>query len=110
MKKTAIFLSALLLLLSSLSAYTNRQRIISVDSPAYKAVENLYILAGKSLPSSSGPWSEDEMTLMFDRIDYESLSQTGKSLYDYIYSIVVSEPGLQYSDNCALDFRPRSQS
>ena len=104
MKKTIIILLCCILALASLSAYSNQQRIISVDSPAYKAVENLYILAGRSLPSSSGPWSENEMTLMLDRIDYESLSQAGKSLYDYIYSIVVSEPALQYSDNFAMAF------
>ena len=85
MKKTIIILLCCILALASLSAYSNQQRIISVDSPAYKAMENLYILAGKSLPSSSGPWSENEMTLMLDRIDYESLNETGKSLYDYIY-------------------------
>ncbi len=104
MKKTIIIILACILALASLSAYSNQQRIISVDSPAYKAMENLYILAGKSLPSSSGPWSENEMTLMLGKIDYESLNETGKSLYDYIYSIVVSEPGLQYSDNFAMTF------
>ncbi len=104
MKKTIMIILACILALASLSAYSNQQRIISVDSPAYKAMENLYILAGKSLPSSSGPWSENEMTLMLGKIDYESLNETGKSLYDYICSIVVSEPCLQYSDNFAMTF------
>ncbi len=104
MKKTAIILLTATLLVSSLSAYSNRERIISVDSPVWKAMETLYIISGRSLPSSSGPWSEDEMTMMLERIDYPSLDEAGKRLYDYIYGIVVSEPKKEYSDNLALSF------
>ncbi len=104
MKKTIIILLISALLAFSVSAYSNRERIISVDSPAWKAMENLYIIAGRSLPSSSGPWSEDEMTLMLERIDYSSLDEAGQSLYDYIYGIVVSSPKKEYSDNLALSF------
>ena len=59
--------------------YSNQQRIIAVDSPVYKAMENLYIMVGKALPSSSGPWSENEMALMLSRIDRKSLNDTGKN-------------------------------
>ena len=104
MKKTIIILLCILLSLASLAAYTNQQRIISVDSPAYKAMENLYILAGKSLPSSSGPWSENEMTLMLEKIDRSSLGEAGQELYDYTESLVVSEPKMQYGDNYAMSF------
>lgn len=85
-------------------AYTNQQRIISVDSPAYKAMETLYILAGKSLPSSSGPWSENEMALMLQRIDRNSLNDTAKEYYDYVESLISASPELQYSDNFAMQF------
>lgn len=104
MKKTIIILLISALLAFSLSAYSNGERIISVDSPAWKAMENLYIISGHSLPSSSGPWSEDEMTLMLERIDYPSLNEAGRLLYDYIYGIVVSSPKREYSDNLALSF------
>ncbi len=86
-----------------LSAYSNGQSVISVDGPEYKVVETLYILAGRSLPSSSGPWSEREMTLMLGCIDRSSLSDTAKEYYDYVRSLVVSTPDLAY-DSLALDF------
>ena len=104
MKKIIIVMLSVSLCLASLSAYSNSQRIISVDSPAYRAMENLYILSGLSLPSSSGPWSEDEMLLMLSRIDRSSLSLAGAALYDYVESIVVSDPCVKYSDGVALDF------
>ncbi len=84
--------------------YSNEQRIIAVDSPVYKAMENLYIIAGKALPSSSGPWSENEMALMLSRIDRDLLNDTGKKYYDYISSMVVSNPKLQYKDNLGISF------
>ncbi len=37
-------------------------------------------------------------------IGYDSLTEGGKALYDYAHSLIVSEPDLQYGDNCALDF------
>ncbi len=104
MKKTITILLIAALVTASLSAYSNRQRVISVDTPVYKAMENLYIIAGKSLPSSSGPWSEDEMTIMLERIDYQSLNEVGRALYDYIHDLVVSQPKKEYSDNLALSF------
>lgn len=104
MRKT-IFIGLLLVLcMTCVFAYTNQQRIISVDSPAYKAMETLYILAGKSLPSSSGPWSENEMALMLQRIDRNSLNDTAKEYYDYVESLISASPKLQYSDNFAMQF------
>ncbi len=104
MRKT-IFISLLCILCSAcLFAYTNEQRIISVDSPAYKAMETLYILAGKNLPSSAGPWSENEMSLMLQRIDRNSLNDTAKDYYDYVESLITTTPKLQYNDNFAMQF------
>ena len=104
MRKT-IFIGLLLVLcMTCVFAYTNQQRIISVDSPAYKAMETLYILAGKNLPSSAGPWSENEMALMLQRIDRNSLNDTAKDYYDYVESLITTTPKLQYNDNFAMQF------
>lgn len=104
MRKT-ILISLLCILCSAcLFAYTNEQRIISVDSSAYKAMETLYILAGKNLPSSAGPWSENEMSLMLQRIDRNSLNDTAKDYYDYVESLITTTPKLQYNDNFAMQF------
>ena len=104
MRKTILTGLLLILCMVSLFAYTNQQRIISVDSPAYKAMETLYILAGKSLPSSSGPWSENEMVLMLQRLDRSSLNDTAKDYYDYVESLITTPPQLQYADNFAMEF------
>ena len=104
MRKT-ILISLLCILCSAcLFAYTNEQRIISVDSSAYKAMETLYNLAGKNLPSSAGPWSENEMSLMLQRIDRNSLNDTAKDYYDYVESLITTTPKLQYNDNFAMQF------
>ena len=92
MRKTILTALLLILCMVSLFAYTNQQRIISIDSPAYKAMETLYILAGKSLPSSSGPWSENEMVLMLQRLNRDSLNDTAKAYYDYIESLITTPP------------------
>ena len=92
MRKTILTGLLLILCMVSLFAYTNQQRIISVDSPAYKAMETLYILTGKSLPSSSGPWSENEMVLMLQRLDRSSLNDTAKDYYDYVESLITTPP------------------
>lgn len=101
-----VLIASLLLIsvvICPLSAYSNGQRIISVEGVEYKAMETLYILAGKSLPSSSGPWSEREMTLMLEYIDYDTLSDSVKDYYDYVESLIVSSPLLLFNDNLALD-------
>lgn len=109
MKKITIITALLAVCLAVVFAstgggYSNQQRIIAVDSPVYKAMENLYIMVGKALPSSSGPWSENEMALMLSRIDRKSLNDTGKKYYDYINSMVASKPKLQYNDNLGISF------
>ena len=104
MKKHLLISLLCILCTACLFAYTNEQRIISVDSPVYKAMETLYILAGKSLPSSSGPWSENEMSLMLQRIDRSDLNDTAKAYYDYVESLITSTPKLQYTDNFAMQF------
>ncbi len=104
MRKTILICLLLFLCITCVFAYTNQQRIISVDSPVYKAMETLYILAGKSLPSSSGPWSENEITFMLERIDYNSLNATAKDYYNYVESLITTPPQLQYTDNFAMEF------
>lgn len=103
-KRITVFLVLISLVFCALSAYSNEQRIISAGGEEYKAMETLYILSGKSLPSSSGPWSEGEMALMLEYIDYNSLSEKAKRYYDYVKSLVVSDPVIKTDDNLALDF------
>ena len=104
MKKFLSVLVLAALVAVSAFAYSNQQKIHSVDSGVYKAMETLYIMAGKAMPSSSGPWSEAELQLMLSRIDRESLSSAAQNYYDYVSSMITSEPKNQYSDNFAMQF------
>ena len=52
----------------SVAAGKNMQRIIPLSSPVYREMERLYLLAGKSLPSTARPWSADEAALVFEEI------------------------------------------
>lgn len=75
---------ALLICCSSLMAKPNYQQILPVSSPVWTALEALYIQIGHAAPSSSGPWSVDEMLLDLEKIDISSLNQVTLELYGYI--------------------------
>ena len=104
MKRIITVLLLAAIVMTSASAYSNQQKIYSVDSGIYKAMETLYILAGKAMPSSSGPWSEAELQLMLSKIDRSSLSEAAQKYYDYISAEITSEPKRQYNDNFAMQF------
>jgi hypothetical protein len=68
---------------SSGNGADNHQKIYPVDSEVYQAIKALYISRGLALPSTAGPWSEDELLLMLERIDPASLSGGGQCAYEF---------------------------
>lgn len=72
MKKKLLTLTILVLLtISSLAAAitdVNRQEVVSIDSPIYRAMKNLYISQGLALPSTTGPWTMAELDMMLERL------------------------------------------
>lgn len=72
MKKKLLTLAILALLaISSLAAAitdVNRQEVVSIDSPIYRAMKNLYISQGLALPSTTGPWTMAELDMMLERL------------------------------------------
>ena len=62
----------------------NYQKIYSVDDPIWDDISSLYILTGRSLPSTTGPYSGEELLTMLERIDTSRLSEYGRELYDSI--------------------------
>ncbi|MDR3160722.1 MAG: hypothetical protein LBU28_03810 [Spirochaetaceae bacterium] len=54
-----------------------------MDSEIYRALRSLSISQGLALPSTAGPWSEDELLLMLDRIDAAALSGGEQEAYDF---------------------------
>ena len=77
---------SLLLLLSMpfLSAQNaNHQQIIPIDSEIYQVIKTLYISQGLGLPSTAGPWSEDELLSMLDRLDPARLKLAELKAYNF---------------------------
>ena len=96
-KTKRIIISCILTLLSlsALSAAItegNRQEIVPVDSPIYRAMKNLYISTGLALPSTTGPWSMAEMDMMLDRINPEELNAEERATFDYLVKEIGKSP------------------
>ncbi|HWR12386.1 MAG TPA: hypothetical protein VN445_11220 [Rectinemataceae bacterium] len=86
MKKMMLLVFAICLLAGSVSAADsakNLQKIYPVDSEIYKAITYLYLNQGYSLPSTTGPWSGDELLKMLDRINPARLAPGAAETYNY---------------------------
>ena len=59
---------------------TNRQEIVSVDSPIYRAMKNLYISTGLALPSTTGPWTMAEFDIMLSGLPFHPQQDHGRWL------------------------------
>ncbi len=98
MKKIlSIFL--VLCLISSVFAYENGQKIWSVDSDVYEGIKSLYIMQGLSMPSSSGPWSTNELLEMT-----KLLKDDGSYLYEYVLSELNKAPRTQPENGIGFNF------
>ena len=83
MKKMVLITLVIAVSLSGITA-ANTQKIHPVDSPLYDALVQLYISEGYALPSTTGPYSTDELLMMLHRLERTSLNATGRGLYDYL--------------------------
>ncbi|MGI6466236.1 MAG: hypothetical protein ACOXZZ_01365 [Sphaerochaetaceae bacterium] len=90
MKKVLIIVLSVLLFLSPLFSQ-NLQKIHPVNSEVYEIITYLYIESGLALPSTSGPYSADELLKMLDKIDRSSFSGYPLKLYDEVESILHKE-------------------
>jgi hypothetical protein len=59
----------------------NHQKIYPVDSEEYQLLSMLYISCGLALPSTAGPWSEDELLLMLSRLEPARLTSAELKTY-----------------------------
>lgn len=57
-----------------------------MNSPVFASLTELYLRTGKALPSTTGPWSESEISSMLESIDRDNLEDEYKEIYDYIVS------------------------
>ena len=81
MKRTFTTLAVLLLALAAVFA-ANNQKIYSVDTEIYRTISKVYVLTGHALPSSTGPWSGDELLKMYEAIDRNEVPDYMLAKYD----------------------------
>jgi len=79
-----------IMLLAPASAQ-NPQTVYPADSELFAALSFITIEQGKSIPSSSGPWTAAEMSAMLKRVNRATLSPNGRNLYDYIAARLTAE-------------------
>lgn len=66
-------------------AYNNNaQKIYSVDSELWQAINYLYLSEGRTEAFNSGPWSADELNKMLLSLDYDALNKTQRNIYDSV--------------------------
>jgi hypothetical protein len=88
MKKMLLILGLSLLMSGTAMAQgsQNLQKIYPVNSEIYEAITLLHISQGYSLPSTTGPWSGDELSKMLARVDRAKLSGSLLETYDFVQS------------------------
>ncbi|GHU35033.1 hypothetical protein FACS1894172_16180 [Spirochaetia bacterium] len=91
MKAILVLFCAFLAAGSGFAQTANHQKIIPIDSDIYQAIKSLYISQGLSLPSTTGPWSEDELLMMLDKIDPVRLQPVEHTVYNFAESELTKE-------------------
>lgn len=102
MRKTITVILVLMVCFAVFAA--NGQKIYSVTDTVWRDIEKLYIMQGLSIPSSSGPWSEQELLSMLSKIDVASLKNGGKELYQKVSDTLNADPKIQFDDNLGMEF------
>lgn len=100
----------------------NKQKIWSVNDEVYKDLCTLYVRQGHSLPSSSGPWSTDELEKMLNKIcpapnnpqnqqnsenpqnPQEELDEISQKLYEKIAQTLSKNTRFSTKDGLFFDF------
>ncbi|MBO4410548.1 MAG: hypothetical protein J5775_07315 [Spirochaetales bacterium] len=94
MKKTATVLTILLIILSAASA-ANSQKVIPLSSGLYDAMDALYILEGKAMPSTTRPWTVAEAKKYLGNVS----ESTSPELYAYILREMGRKPLVKLADD-----------
>lgn len=86
------------------------QKIFPTSCDEYKYICDIYTSQGMALPSSTGPWSANELSQMMNRIDRNNLDDAFAELYDTTYSLITREPEYnpeeKFGFSMNLDLRP----
>lgn len=97
-KKVLAFLFALFIIFKGFSL-DNGQKIWTVDSDVYQGIKSLYIIEGLAAPSSSGPWSTNELLEMTSLLKDDS-----SYLYKFVMEELTKAPRTQPQENLGFNF------
>ena len=96
MKRLFIITTQLILILAiAFAAQNNLQKIYSTTSTEYEAIKYVYLIQGHSLPSTTGPWSGDELLSMVENIEDEVTSETLLKMLENVKASVLEEHPIQ---------------
>ncbi|MDY4889802.1 MAG: hypothetical protein SO135_08715 [Sphaerochaetaceae bacterium] len=104
MKKNISIFLCLFLCAAMLFAYDNKQEIFNIGNDVFEAIKYIYVISGKALPSTTGPWSNAELQLMLSKVDRDSLPSGARNSYDYAASELAAEPKNVKIENLGLSF------
>lgn len=94
--------SVLFLLLCSVGVVCASQNIIPLSSPLYGDMEMLYVSQGKSVPSGSRPWTENQARMYLQRIDASGLSPLAASLREEIATVLDGNERWRFPGNFSM--------
>ena len=98
MKK--VFLCLLLFLIPAVLFAANGQKVIPLESGVYEALDALYALAGKALPSTTRPWTVSEAAVYLSKISQD----TAPALYDAVLAAINEEPAFSVDNLFSMTF------
>ena len=93
---TVILLIAAVL---SLSAY-NGQKVIPLESDVYSAMDTLYLLEGKALPSTTRPWTVAETEKILSKVS----ERTSPELYAVVREALDEKPRIDVDEMFGMTF------
>lgn len=89
---------------AALDAAGPDQRIVSLESGAYRTLAGLYLEQGLAPPSSSLPYTHEELRRSLRRLDHGSLSEAGRLSYRTLEDLLTARPA--YEEEGGLRFYP----
>ena len=99
MRRLSVILILLIAVTLSLSAY-NGQKVIPLESGVYEAMDTLYLLEGKALPSTTRPWTVAETEKILSKVS----EGTSPELYAVIRKAIDEKPRLNVDEMFGMTF------
>ncbi|OJF77492.1 MAG: hypothetical protein BKP49_00410 [Treponema sp. CETP13] len=81
------------------SDFKNEQKIFSASDSVYNEIVNLYIANDLAIPSSSGPWSCNELRAMFNKLETVRLFGSMKEVYKEVRKQLYETPDIVLEDS-----------